>query len=793
MKFPKSWLEDWVNADLAPEALAERITAAGLEVDGVEAEGEGLERVLVAEVIEAGRHPDADRLSVCQVSYGAEETVEIVCGAPNVRPGLKTPLALPGTRLPNGLKLRKSKIRGVVSHGMLCSAVELGLGTESDGIMELADEAPVGESLVSYLHLPDTVFDVDITPNRGDCFSVLGVARDVAALTGNPLLQPEMNTVAAASEISHPVERPEPAACPRFAHRVVSGIDPNATSPLWMTERLRRSGLRAIHPVVDVTNYVMLELGQPLHAYDMDKLSGPIRPRFAKEGERVTLLDEREVALNTDTVVITDDSGPIGLAGIMGGLSTMVTDDTVNVFFEAAFWPQDVMAGRARSYGMHTDASVRFERGVDPAGQLRAVERAVELLVAIAGGEAGPAYDEIDSELLPKPASLTLTAKRLAQVLGADIPADEVTEILTSLGFAVSADADDSWQATAPSYRFDIAIEDDLVEEVARIYGYDRIGESTAYAQMPLAEVPETSVQIELAADAIAARDYYEVITYSFVDAALDALVNGATSALALSNPISSEMSVMRASLWTGMLQSASSNVARQQERVRVFEIGNTYHGTLDAPNEVTRIAGVVLGARHEAHWSDDAQSVDFFDVKADVEMLLSMAGWADDAVFNAATHAALQPGQTAEVLRGESSVGFVGKLHPKVAAAFELKQDVFVFELDVAQTFATQVPVAEPISKYPAVRRDIAVVVDEDVVAAELLSAVRRASPELIRRVNIFDVYRGPGIEAGRKSVALGLILQETSRTLVDVDADAVVDAAVQIINREFGGQLRD
>ncbi len=793
MKFAKSWLEDWVSADLAPEVLAERITAAGLEVDGVESEGEGLEKVLVAEVVEAGRHPDADRLSVCQVSYGAAETVEIVCGAPNVRPGLKTPLALPGTKLPNGLKLRKSKIRGVVSHGMLCSAVELGLGAESDGIMELPDDAPVGEALVGYLKLPDTVFDVDITPNRGDCFSVLGVARDVAALTSNRLREPEMNTVAATTQTRYPVERPVPEACPRFAHRVVSGINASATSPLWLTERLRRSGLRAIHPVVDVTNYVMLELGQPLHAYDMDKLSGPIRPRFAQKGERVTLLDEREVELHPDTVVITDDSGPIGLAGIMGGLSTMVTDATVNVFFEAAFWPQNVMAGQARSYGMHTDASVRFERGVDPAGQLRAVERAVELLVAIAGGDAGPSCDDVDDALLPERASLTLTAKRLAQVLGTDIPADEVTEILTSLGFVVAADAAGGWQATPPSYRFDIAIEDDLVEEVARIYGYDRISESTAYAQTPLAEVPETSIESGLVADALAARDYYEVITYSFVDEALDALVNGVTSALALSNPISSEMSVMRASLWTGMLQSASSNVARQQERVRIFEIGNTYHGTLDAPNEVTRIAGVVLGARHDAHWSNDSQSVDFFDVKADVEALLSMAGWSDDAVFRAAVHTALQPGQTAEVLRGEVSVGYIGKLHPKIAAAFELKQDVFVFELDIAQTFATQVPVAEPISKYPSVRRDIAIVVAEDVVAADLLAAVRRASPELIRRVNIFDVYRGPGIEAGRKSVALGLILQETSRTLVDVDADAVVDAAVQIINREFGGQLRD
>ena len=401
MKFALSWLREWVDPGMSAEDLGHRITMAGLEVDGIEADGEGLDGVIVAEVVSAAKHPDADRLSVCQVSTGEGDPIEVVCGAPNVRAGLKTPFAAPGIRLPNGMKLRKSKIRGVVSNGMLCSAVELGLGTESDGIMELPDDAPAGSELPAYLSLPDAVIDVDLTPNRGDCFSVLGIARDVSALTNKPLSGPDMPALEAATDRVHPVKRPVPDACPRFAHRVVEGIDPKAASPLWMTERLRKSGQRAIHPVVDVTNYVMLELGQPLHAYDLDQLQGAVQPRFAKFGEKVTLLDDRTIDLNDDTVVITDDSGVIGLAGIMGGKSTMVQDNTTNVFFEAAFWPQKVMAGRARSYGMHTDASVRFERGVDPALQAKAVERAVELLVRIAGGQAGPLVDDVDTELLP--------------------------------------------------------------------------------------------------------------------------------------------------------------------------------------------------------------------------------------------------------------------------------------------------------------------------------------------------------------------------------------------------------
>lgn len=792
MKFAVSWLKEWVDPDLPPEELAHRMTMAGLEVDSIETEGEGLDGVIVAEVVEVGKHPDADRLSVCKVSTGDGDLLDVVCGAPNVVAGMKTPLAVPGTKLPNGVKLRRSKIRGVVSNGMLCSAIEIGLGTESDGILALPADAPVGTPLADYLGLPDTVIDADITPNRGDCFCVLGIARDVSALTARPLGGPEMRPVAASIDAVHPVERPVPEACPRFAHRIVKNIDTKARSPLWMTERLRKSGLRAIHPVVDVTNYVMLELGQPLHAYDLTRLNGPVRPRYARAGEKLTLLDERQIELDQDTVVITDDSGPIGMAGIMGGLGTMVTDATTDIFFEAAFWPQDVMAGRARSYAMHTDASMRFERGVDPAGQARAVERAVELLVMIAGGQAGPLVDDCDDALLPKRSPITLTSARLEQVLGTEIPSQKVTEILTSLGLEEEASGAER-SVTPPSYRFDIAIEDDLVEEVARVYGYDRIPAATGTANMPLQPVTEKFIDLDQVANALVARDYQEVITYSFVEEESARRVAGVTSELVLSNPISSEMSVMRSSLWVGMLEVAARNVARQQDRVRIFEIGKTYHGTRAAPLEVVRVGGVAIGPAFAEQWSVKSQTVDFYDLKADVESLLNMAGHASEVAFAATEMPALQPGQAAEIRRGNDVLGVIGKLHPSVAKSFDLKGSVFVFELDAQKTFASEIPIAKPISKYPAIRRDIAVVVDDDVIGADLIRTARSAAPELIRGVTIFDVYRGPGIEAGRKSIALGLILQETSRTLTDVDADTAIDAAVQKIKQEFDADLRE
>ena len=792
MKIAESWLREWVNPDLDTEALGHQLTMLGHEVDGIEYEGAGIADIVIAEVAEVSKHPDADKLSLCKVNDGSGKLVDVVCGAPNVVEGMKTPFAKPGVTLPNGMQLRKAKIRGIVSNGMLCSAVELGLGDESDGIMSLPQDAEVGSSLVDLLELPDAIIDLDLTPNRGDCFSVLGIARDVSALTGADLKDASVAAVVATIEDSHPVELVEPAGCPRFAGRVIRGIDTSARSPVWMTERLRRAGLRAISPVVDVTNFVMLELGQPLHAYDFGLLQGTIKPRLAKSGEKLTLLDEKEVELNDDTLIITDDSGPIGIAGIMGGLSTAVTDKTTDVFFEAAFWPQDFMAGRARTYGMHTDASMRFERGVDPAGQGRAIERATQLLLEIAGGDAGPMVDEIASDHLPARAEIRLRKDRLTRLLGLEVDAVEVERILTRLTMKVES-AEDGWLVTAPTHRFDIAIEADLIEEVARIHGYDSIPETTSFSQAQLETVTESKVDMELAAATLIARDYQEVVTYSFIDAAADTAFAGSESELVLSNPISSEMSVMRASLWPGLVAAAAANNARQQDRVRLYEASKTFHGTLGAHTEVVRIAGLASGPVRPEQWGSTSEAVDFFDVKSDIEALLSLAGGVDECHFVVAEHPALQPGQTAEIIRNNEVIGVIGKLHPKLAKNYDLKRAVFLFELDAAKSLASAAPLAASISKFPAIRRDIAVIVDEKISADELVNAVAATSPQLIQGVRIFDIYTGSGIEAGRKSVAIGLILQETSRTLTDDDADEVMAAAVKKLEDQFAAVLRD
>ena len=792
MKIPESWLREWVNPDLDTDALSHQLTMLGHEVDGVEYEGSGIADVVIAEVAELTKHPDADKLSLCKVNDGSGELIDVVCGAPNVVQGMKTPFARPGVTLPNGMKLRKAKIRGVVSNGMLCSAVELGLGDESDGIISLPQEAEVGSALVSFLNLPDTIIDLDLTPNRGDCFSVLGIARDVSALTGDTLRDESVVAVDPTIEDQHPVELIEPDGCPRFAGRVIRGIDSNAKSPVWMTERLRRAGLRAISPVVDITNYVMLELGQPLHAYDRGLLQGAIRPRLAKAGEKVILLDEKEVELNDDTLIITDDSGPIGIAGIMGGLTTAVSDKTTDVFFEAAFWPQDFMAGRARAYGMHTDASMRFERGVDPAGQGRAIERATQLLLDIAGGEAGPLTDVVVDEYLPIRSKISLRKSHLARLLGVEIDDSEVDQILTRLTMRVE-EIDGGWSVSPPSHRFDIAIEADLIEEVARIHGYDSIPEATAFSQAPLETVTESKVDIEQAAATLIARDYQEVVTYSFIDAEANTAFSGSESELVLSNPISSEMSVMRASLWPGMIAAAAANNARQQDRVRLFEASKSFHGKLGEHTEVMRIAGLASGSVNPEQWGSTSESIDFFDIKADVEALLALAADRDEISFVAAEHPALQPGQAAQILRANEVIGTIGKLHPTLAKTYDLKRAVYLFELDAAKTLASSAPAAASVSRFPAIRRDIAVIVDDKVTADELVNAVAASSRGLIQGVRIFDIYKGAGIEAGRKSVAIGLILQETSRTLTDDDADGAMAAAVKELEDKFAAVLRD
>jgi len=793
MKLAESWLREWTDPALSTEELAHQLTMAGHEVDGVEITGAGLDGVLVALVRDVAPHPNADRLRVCQVDAGTGEVIEVVCGAPNVYAGMKTALATPGTRLPNGLKLRKSKIRGVESNGMLCSAIELGLGDESDGILDLPAEAPAGELFADYLQLPDAVIDVDLTPNRGDCFSVLGLAREVSALTGAALKSASVGEVPATLGDEYAIALTDTGACPRFVGRVIRGIDPAARTPIWMVERLRRAGVRAIYPVVDITNYVMLELGQPLHAYDLNKLQGTIKPRFANRGEKVVLLDEREVELTPETLVIADESGPIGIAGIMGGLSTAVSEKTCDIFLESAFFSGNAIAGRARTYGLHTDASQRFERGVDPAGQARAIERATELLLQIAGGEAGPTCDVIEKSALPKRPAVSLRSSRMAKILGTSVPDRDVNEILAKLEIRVEASSEEGWSVVPPTHRFDLEIEEDLVEEIARVYGYDRIPETTAIAATPLQPVTESAVQLGDVASILVARGYQEVITYSFIEEDLNELFCGKHGKLVLSNPISSEMSVMRSSLLPGLTKIAAANLARQRERVRIFEIGKSFHGELDAPEEVVRVAGLVVGPVVEEQWGMDGIYADFFDIKSDVVAMLAKAGLNTNFAFEPGTAHALQPGQSAKILRDGVEVGIIGRLHPAVAGDLDISGPVMVFELDAKQALTAHIPSAGSISKYPSVRRDLAIIVDETVSAAALTTAIAAVDPALIREVRVFDVYRGKAIEAGRKSVALGLILQETSRTLTDKDADAVVESTIAMLEQQFAAALRD
>ncbi|HNP37812.1 MAG TPA: phenylalanine--tRNA ligase subunit beta [Woeseiaceae bacterium] len=792
MKIAESWLREWVNPGLDTEALGHQLTMLGHEVDGIEYEGTALDGVQVAEVLDVRPHPDADRLRICTVSTGAAETIEVVCGAPNVYKGMKSALATPGVTLPNGVKLRKSKIRGVVSNGMLCSAIELGLGEEADGILDLPADAAAGTPFAAYLELPDAVIDIDLTPNRGDCFSVLGIARDVAALTGAVLKNSDVEPVAATIESILPVAVADPAGCPAFAGRLVRGIDPGAVTPLWMVERLRRSGFRAIHPVVDITNFVMLELGQPMHGYDAALVQGGLLVRLAVAGESVDLLDGKTVSLQPGTLVVTDDSGPVGLAGIMGGAGTAVSDQTVDVFFEAAFWSQDFMAGRARSYSLHTDASLRFERGVDPDGQARAVERATGLLLEIAGGNAGPLVLTESLDEKPKRAAIVLREEQLAKLLGVTVDAADVSDILDRLGLA-NTRTDSGWEVLAPSHRFDIVREVDLIEEVARIYGYDRIPEHSQVVASRLLPVTETSVDSELAAATLVSRDYTEVITYSFVDADDDRAINGSSTELVLDNPISSEMSVMRSSLWSGLLRAAAGNLARQQDRVRFFEIGKSFHGSLQQTDERLRLGGLACGPAFPEQWGIKSQPIDFFDIKSDVQALLRLAGTASEFSFAPLVHPALQPGQAAEIFRNGDAIGVMGKLHPRHNKQFGLKSAVYLFELDADKTLAAKVPIAKSVSRFPTIRRDIAVLVQESVTAEQLSVALADAAPGLIQTVRIFDIYQGAGVEAGLKSVAIGLILQETSRTLTDQDADAAQAAAVQKLHQEFAAVLRD
>ena len=790
MKFPESWLREHVTVAADREQLGAALTAIGLEVEDVQAIGAALDGVVVARIVACERHPDAERLQVCTVDAGGDTPLQIVCGAPNARPGLVAPLATVGAVV-GGITIKAAKLRGVDSNGMLCSAKELGIDPDASGLLELPADAPVGQPLAGFLGLPDASFELKLTPNRADCFSVRGVAFDVAAALGAQVEPLEIPEARVDSDARFDVRLEAGGDCPRFCGRVVEGLDATARTPLWMSERLKRAGLRPISPLVDVTNYVMLELGQPLHAFDADRLQGPVAVRHARDGETLKLLDEREVALDGQFLVVTDAGRAVALGGIMGGWDTRVTDATTRVFFEAAHWRPDAIIGRARRLGMHTDAGHRFERGVDPALPRLAVERATQLAQQVMGGRAGPLTETALDAHLPPPAAVPLRRARLARVLGLSVPDAEVERILRALGMQVSATAD-GWSVLPPTRRFDIAIEEDLVEEVARIHGYDRIPTSTPAGQIRLVAPSETRVEPAVLRRALANRDFVEAINYAFVDARTLATWQATAASVALANPLSEELGVMRTSLLPGLVDALARNRARQQPRVRLFELGRVFHGDAagGAPVETPRIAAVACGPRSAEQWSADDRGVDFFDLKADVEALLALAGARAEFRPDDAPHG--HPGRSASVWRDGVRLGWVGHLHPRLAKALDLDGEVVGFELDLAPLSARAVPRAGSQSRFPSVRRDIALVVPESQPWAALEASLRAALGPLLRDVVLFDRYVGPGLESGSKSLAMGLILQDVSRTLTDRDADQAVAGALEALARDCGARLR-
>jgi phenylalanyl-tRNA synthetase beta chain len=789
MKFPESWLREHVKVEASSEELAARLTAIGLEVEDAQPIGAQLDGVVVAEILSCARHPDAERLQVCQVAMGAAEPVQIVCGAPNARAGLKAPLATVGATIPGGITIKAAKLRGVESQGMLCSAKELAIDPDASGLLELPADAPVGAPLASYLGLPDRAFELKLTPNRADCFSVRGVAFDVAAACGaqvEPMAIAEAR-IAVQDEIA--VQLDAGADCPRYCGRLVEGVDASAKTPLWMAEKLKRAGLRPISPLVDVTAFVMLELGQPMHAFDADTLRGPIGVRRARDGESVKTLDERDCALTPEFLVITDADKPVALAGVMGGWDTRVTYKTTRVFLESAHFAPAAIVGRARKLGLHTDASHRFERGVDPELPRLALERATELVQQIMGGQAGPITEAMRLTDLPKAMPVRLRRERLARVLGIRVDDAEVERILRALGMQVGGDAE-GWQVLPPTRRFDIAIEEDLIEEIARIHGYEAIPVRTPAGEIRLAAPSETKVGEGVLRRVLASQDFQEAINYAFVDGALLEQWSLQDGAVPLANPLSSELGVMRTSLLPGLVAALGRNRARQQARVRLFELGRVFHRGEDAPRETARIAAVACGSAQAEHWNRKPVEVDFHDLKAEVEKLVALSGRRADFVAGAEPFA--HPGRSAHVVVDGQRLGWIGHLHPKLAAGLDLEGEVVAFELDLEPLVTRSVSRAGELSRFPSLRRDLAVVVPEATPWDALRSSLNATLKGRLLDVVLFDQYRGTTLEVGTKSLAMGLILQDVSRTLTDVDADRAVQDALSGLARDCGATLR-
>ena len=790
MILSESWLREWVNPDLDSDGLAHRLTMAGLEVDAVTALAEGLSGVIVAEIVAAQPHPDADKLKVCSVNTGSD-IVQIVCGAPNAEVGLKAPLAQPGDKLPGGVKIKKAKLRGVESQGMLCSAAELTLSEDHDGLLALASDAPIGTDISEYLNLDDRLIEIGLTPNRADCLSVLGVARDLAVVVDLPFNGEASAPVEPKVDDTFSVTVLSPEKCPRYLGRIIRDVDVRRPTPLFMVERLRRSGIRSIDPVVDITNYVMLEIGQPLHAFNLEALEGGIVVREAQPNEALTLLDGQSREMTAGTLMIADEVKPLAMAGIMGGEGSGVDQQTRHLFLEAAFFTPELMAGRARQYGLHTDASHRYERGVDPELPYRAIERATTLLMKWVGGKPGPITDISATEHLPARAGVMLRASAIEAMLGIEVPADEVTRILKGLGFEVVVDsASREWCCTAPSWRFDMGLEADLIEEIARIFGYDNIHTLPVQGASQAGVNSEATASLADIRHRLVSRGFNEAITLSFVSPDAQALFDPDWVPVALKNPISSDLAVMRTSLLPGLAGAAAHNIKRQITRVRFFETGLRFLPDTNGLTQTPTLALILCGARTPEGWSAQSDSVDFYDLKGEIEALLAAA--AKPVTFRSAIRAGLHDGQTAEVVLGDSVIGVMGRLHPVAASELDLPDKTFVAELDLAEVLQRAMPDYHDISRYPEVRRDLAVVLDKQVAASAAVDLVKAAAGEYLADVVVFDLYEGEGVAENEKSLAMGLTFRDQSRTLTDEEVSNALAQVIDSLTEKLGARLR-
>ena len=799
-------MRQWVDPPIDTEALGERLTAVGLEVESIAPVAGRLEGVVVGEIVSVHPHPDADRLSLCEVSKGSGENARVVCGAPNVRPGMRSAFVRVGGRLAEGKKIRATRIRGEASQGMLCSAVELGVGEDADGILDLGDEAPVGMDLVEWLGLDDAVIEIGLTPNRGDCLCIAGIAREVAFACGAQLHPPAVSNAAATIDDTLPIVLDDPDRCPRYVGRIVRNIDPDASSPLWLRERLRRCGVRPLSLVVDITNYVMLELGQPLHAFDLDRLQGEIRVRKARAGEELTLLDGTRQTLDAESLVIADASQAVALAGIMGGESTKVSESTRHVFFEGAWFEPRGIALEARRRGMHTDASHRFERIVSPQLQREAIERASALLIQIAGGEAGPLCEAADADHLPRSEAIRLRSARIDRILGTAVPPTKVVDFLSRLGMeAKELEAEDHplWQVIPPPFRPDISTEIDLIEEVARGVGFDAIPEKMPRIELAFAARPETRVDEGRIRTLLVDRGYHEALTYSFVDAKRQAhfspLESGDAQPIPLANPIASDMGVMRTTMWPGLVHAAARNSKRQQPRVRLFEIGRVFFECRDEQGESrltqpSMIGGIVLGSTLPLQWSASALDADFHDIKNDIEAVVALSGGGLE--WHRALIPGLHPARSAIIMRRGETIGRVGALHPDLAEEFRIK-GALLFELRLESITDKAIPQFEGFSRFPAVRRDLSLLLPETVECAVLHARVLEigaglADSNILEEVEVFDVYQGKGLEPGKKSVSLRLTFRSMSRTLDDGEVDTCLEKTLASLREDPGAMLR-